>query len=249
MSYRDDLFATYNATHVKHLDTATHNEKLVWFRQYVATNYYGHLKDYSKTCSRVLEIGCNKGYLLSALASLGFEALSGIDLSPDDVRICRSLVPTATIVCEDAVQYLKQCSGEFDVIILKAVLEHVKKEDVFLFLRTIDAALRDGGTAIIDVPNMDWLFAQHERYMDFTHEVGFTRESLAQVLRNVFTDVTVLKGKTSLEPYTRKQKLLRHVLHRLINKAFYLLGEGMCDLWWDNRSIIAIVRKQDKSPA
>ena len=43
-----------------------------------------------------------------------------------------------------------------------------------------------GGIAIIDVPNMDWFWNGHERYMDFTHEVGFTPESLEQICNKVF---------------------------------------------------------------
>ena len=53
------------------------------------------------------------------------------------------------------------------------------------------AALRAGGAVLIDVPNMDWLFAGHERYMDFTHELGFTQESLSQLLGGVFSEVVV----------------------------------------------------------
>ena len=54
------------------------------------------------------------------------------------------------------------------------------KDRVLPLLEKISSSLKPDGMAIIDVPNMDWILGQHERYMDFTHEVGFTRESLAQ---------------------------------------------------------------------
>lgn len=57
------------------------------------------------------------------------------------------------------------------------------------FLQSIHFGLKQGWGVIIDVPNMDWLFASHERYMDFTHELGFTVESLGQLGRIYFEQV------------------------------------------------------------
>ena len=71
-------------------------------------------------------------------------------------------------------------------------MEHIPKGEVLPFLDQIRQGLRVGGLAIVDVPNMDWIFAPHERYMDFTHEVGFTKESLRQVMNNCFSDVSIV---------------------------------------------------------
>ena len=78
------------------------------------------------------------------------------------------------------------------MVIAKAILEHVPKDGVLDFLQAIATAVRPGGVAIVDVPNMDWLFAGHERYMDFTHEVGFTQELLQQTVGAVFREVVVV---------------------------------------------------------
>ena len=67
-------------------------------------------------------------------------------------------------------------------------MEHIEKNRILEFLELVNNSLIEGGIALIEVPNMDWIWASHERYMDFTHEVGFTKESLRQIMRNFFDD-------------------------------------------------------------
>jgi 2-polyprenyl-3-methyl-5-hydroxy-6-metoxy-1,4-benzoquinol methylase len=233
--YRDLLFSNYQKTHVHHLDSEDTRPKLEWFNRYVRLNYLPYFRGYALSDIRVLEIGCNKGFLMAALASLGFRRLTGIDLSPDDIQVAKGLVPEAELLCTDAESHLEQKKATYDFVILKAVLEHVSKEKVIPFLMKVRNALKEDGMIIIDVPNMDWLMAQHERYM------GFTRESLAQVMRNVFRDVQVVKGRAVVE--SRKVEFLRPFVLRSMNWMFRIMGEGSSDLWWDCRSIIAVARK------
>lgn len=94
-------------------------------------------------------------------------------------------------ICIDAFEYLKNCNKKYHVIYSKAVLEHIPKENTFELLALINDHLEDDGIVMIDVPNMDWIWAAHERYMDFTHETGYTKESLGQVMRSFFTEVNI----------------------------------------------------------
>jgi 2-polyprenyl-3-methyl-5-hydroxy-6-metoxy-1,4-benzoquinol methylase len=244
-NYRNQLFNNYNKTHVAHLDSDD-KFKVEWFKEYVITNYLPHLRDRNKNSTRILEIGCNKGYLLNGLADSGFKQLFGIDLSADDVKKAKKLLPKSQISNINAFSYLDDKSNKFDVIILKAVLEHIPKGDVMPLLKKIYTALNFEGIVIVDVPNMDWLFATHERYMDFTHEVGFTRESLAQIMRNIFTDVFIFQGQGLLKKTIRSKirMLLRPLLILSLNFIFKIIGEGLSDVWWTNRSIIAIGKKK-----
>lgn len=239
--YRDLLFSNYNRTHLSNVDGDDPRPKIDWFNKYVQLNYLPHLRGYSRDDVQILEIGCNKGFLLSALATLGFRKLKGIDLSPDDIQLAKQLVPEAELLCGDAESHLEGATESYDFIILKAVLEHVDKGKVVPLLMKIKEGLKPTGMIIIDVPNMDWLMAQHERYMDFTHEVGFTRESLAQVMGNVFRDVQVIKARAVAE--SRKVELVRPFVLRCMYWLFRILGEGSSELWWDCRSIIAVARK------
>jgi 2-polyprenyl-3-methyl-5-hydroxy-6-metoxy-1,4-benzoquinol methylase len=189
----------------------------------------------------VLEIGCNKGYCLRVLQELGYQHLYGVDLAERELEQARSMVPRAQFACEDAQTYLTRNSQSFDVILMKAVLEHVRKEEVIPLLRALADGLRPGGVALIDVPNMDWLFAPHERFMDFTHEVGFTQESLRQVVQVAFNNVDVYPLETAIPGPRGKAKRLigRAVLHTLLRWADAEGGSG--PIW--QRGLLAVAHK------
>jgi 2-polyprenyl-3-methyl-5-hydroxy-6-metoxy-1,4-benzoquinol methylase len=241
INYRDRLFQTYNATHVANVDRDD-QAKLAWFAEYAQVNYLPHIAQYDRKQATILDIGCNKGYLLTALQGFGFNHLAGIDLSPVDVEKAKQLMPSIHFTCTDAQSYLNAHVGKYDVIFMKAVLEHIAKADILPLLTQIKAGLKTGGVALIDVPNMDWLFAPHERYMDFTHEVGFTKESLRQVMLNVFDQVTVIPvdSITGLRPLGElRKRLARYILGKLLLWADSQGGSG--PLW--SRSLIAIGTK------
>lgn len=240
-AHRRRLFATYNETHVAQVDPSD-NAKLGWFRDYVQQHYLPQFVPLRPNQARILDIGCNKGYLLAVLAEHGFEHLVGVDLSPVDVAIAKTIAPTAETICIDASDYLAQHVEQFDAIIIKAVLEHLPKTETLPMLEAIHRALKPSGMVLVDVPNMDWLFAPHERYMDFTHEAGFTSESLQQVLRNVFPQVTVFAVDSSPSDGWRgiKKRVARFVLNRLLSWAD--AEGGKLPIW--SRSLVGIGYKQ-----
>jgi SAM-dependent methyltransferase len=167
--------------------------------------------------------------------------LHGIDLSPEDLDVAKRLAPEANIECVNALEYLPRHAGTFDVIVLKAVLEHMPKPDVLPLLNAIERALRPGGTVIVDVPNMDWLFAGHERYMDFTHETGFTRESLRQTMSAMFPSLDIFPAETS---FMRGRPAIKRRIARAVLGTLLLWAdpEGAQNPIWA-RSLIAVGRK------
>lgn len=237
--YRKHLFATYNETHVVHVDT-NDEQKLAWFRSYARRHYLPHLAQIDPAEARVLDIGCNKGYLLAVLAEAGFRHLHGVDLSPLDVQIAKTVVPAAELLCGDAYDYLAQQPDEFDIVFIKAVMEHLPKQETLPMLEAIQQALRPGGVVLVDVPNMDWLFASHERYMDFTHETGFTSESLRQVMCNVFSQVKVIPvdntGTERSMLFALKNRIGRFMLSKLL--AWADPEGGSLPIW--SRSLLGI---------
>ena len=59
----------------------------------------------------------------------------------------------------------------------------------------INSSLTATGKVLIDVQNSAWIFGMHDRYVDFTHEAGFTFESLRQVVMIHFNAVEVIPAK------------------------------------------------------
>ena len=244
MSYRDRLFADYRATHAVYADGAD-ELRTEWFRDHVARNYR-RLLPLANERPRLLEVGAGRGFLLAALREAGYGDLTGVDLSLEDVAYARDRLQLE-VVLSDAREYLRGNPDTFDVVVAKAVLEHVRKDEVLPFLEDMRDALRPGGRVIIEVPNMDWLFAAHERFLDFTHEVGFTRESLAQLLRSVFGNAQVHAAEEPMpqpwKPHLRR-RVLRPLVRALVGVVLHGLGEGAAETLWQVRSIIGVARKE-----
>jgi 2-polyprenyl-3-methyl-5-hydroxy-6-metoxy-1,4-benzoquinol methylase len=238
MSYKKELFDKYHSIHGKIIDSNT-EDKILFFNKYYK-KYYKRYFPTNKN-SKILEIGCNKGYLLNVLESEGYTNIHGLDLSHEDLEFAKLNTSTSTLNNIDAFEYCKNNIGTFDIIIIKAVLEHIDKDKIFSIIEHMKNSLSENGVLIIDVPNMDWLFATHERYMDFTHEVGFTKESISQVTLNFFNNVEVFTAGNIYN--TAKGKILHYIAKKLVGFVFRALDpEGNATVWND-RNLIAVCKK------
>jgi len=242
---RETLFNLYRETHGECVDgdASAWTERLQFFRDLVAANYLAHLPDRD---ARILEIGCGPGYLLKALQERGFARLEGIDLSPANVALCRERFGLDAIVAGDAAELLASRRGGYDAIVLKDILEHLEKAGLSDFVAVLASALAPGGRLLVQVPNMHWVAGLHERYMDLTHEIGFTRESLAQLLRLHFAEVQVSRVQ-AIFPRSVKQRLVYGWLRPLYLRAYRLhlrlVSEGAELTWFECREILAACRE------
>lgn len=248
-NYSQKLFNQYYEFHGKQIDSDIEMH-LKWFYSYYYYNYKRYFEKIDRE-SNILEIGCNKGLLLHILSNEGFSNIHGVDLSVEDIKTAKDLNSNfkEKIHCVDAKDFLNEHSSYFDVIILKAVLEHVKKDEIIPLLELIKYSLKDGGIVLIDVPNMDWIFSGHERYMDFTHEVGFTRESLSQVLRSVFGNAEVNYAISSELGKGIKymfRKIFKPFLYFIVSNMMKIIDREGAETWWNYRSIVALSKKNSK---
>lgn len=241
MSYRDRAFREYDRR-TEQLD-ASAEAKQRWFEALATSTYLPHLGPPEST--RVLEIGCNRGYLLHALQQAGYRRLAGIDLAPADLEEARRLTGLETLVCEEATTWLAARRRSQDAVIFKAVLEHVPRGETEGFLSAVAGALAPGGVALCEVPNMDWYAASHERYMDVTHETGYTPESLRQLFELFFEKVEIHRvidpAHGALAPARRR--LVRRLGFGLARRVLRWMGEDAAAFWFESRSILAVARQ------
>lgn len=190
--------------------------------------------------AKVLDLGCGFGSFLYFLESNGYTNVTGVDISSEEIALCKKLFKPYTFVQADIHDYLRTTKEKFDVIYLSHVLEHIKKEDLFNFLKGIKKILSDDGSFIIVVPNSATYFnAAANRYGDITHELGFSILSLKQLLMLAgFKSITVKNfygvGNFSLN-------ILRKIARFGFELFIQLLGYDKQEIY--TPSLIAIVKK------
>jgi len=74
-------------------------------------------------------------------------------------------------------------TGSVDVVVAFDLIEHFTKEELLPLVDEVYRVLRPRGRWIIHAPNAEGPFGGRIRYGDFTHELAFTRVSIAQLLK------------------------------------------------------------------
>src|SRR5258706_14061911 len=134
---------------------------------------------------RILDVGCGMGILVGALRAKGFRETSGIDISPEQIEIARARGLPCELVDDAHIFRMAEHQPEsFDAIFLMDVLEHVPRSSQLSWLASIHKLLKRGGRLILSVPNANSTFAMRWRYIDWTHCISFTEESLEFILAN-----------------------------------------------------------------
>lgn len=245
MKAKDRLLRNYRKIRADFLDAAWH-DRCEFAEKLFKYNYLEYISD--KKSGNVLEIGCNDGAMLCALKSYNFENIYGIDMSIEDCEIAKNHTNVENIFCVDAFDFLPKKKDFFDVIISKATMEHIDKAKQELFVKLIYESLKEGGVAVIDVPNMDWLMASHDRYMDYTHEMGYTRESLGDMFRFYFDhDKVDVYPVASIFPKGFREKIkykvVRPILIKMLERYYEIIGDGANSFWFEYRQIMVIAKK------
>jgi len=119
---------------------------------------------------------------------------------------------------------LSKFNNEFDMIIANDIVEHLKKQEVIQFLDAIYASLKPTGVLLLGTVNAFSLFGAAMVFVDFTHEVGFTPISLAQVLRACgFAEVKVYGEKpVPHDLRSRIRQIFWSLLSRLLLTFLYV---------------------------
>lgn len=157
---------------------------------------------------RVLDVGCDTGYLGEQLAAFG-NITSGFEFNPDAAEIARTKYDRVEVGDLETVD-LAAAFGHvgFDVIVFGDVLEHLR--DPLPVLRRARALVAPGGSVLISVPNIAHgdirlaLLQGRFRYtkvglLDDTHTRFFTKDSLIDFVHDAgFTMIEIRRTKAAL---------------------------------------------------
>lgn len=132
--------------------------------------------------SRVLDLGCGHGALIHFARLAGYTSIKGVDYSPQQVAEAKRLGIDG-VEKGDLMETLKIYADQSaDVIVAFDIIEHFNREELLEFVDQVHRVLGPAGRWIIHTPNGESPFSGRMRYWDLTHELAFTRTSIAQLL-------------------------------------------------------------------
>ena len=131
--------------------------------------------------NRIMDIGCANGTLLGILKQLGYNHLYGIDPSPDCIQNVKRLYDIEAY--STSLTNLPCGSGQFDLVVLSHVLEHVR--DVQLAMQQIFDLLTPSGYLYLEVPDAsryaDFMFSPMQEF-NLEHINHFSQVCLERLL-------------------------------------------------------------------
>ena len=215
MSYKEKLYHNYVGSHLspRKGDNYFCLDKIT--RTSFDQRFKKHLIDYKEKI--VIDLGSGSGHLLRWLSELNFINLKGVEINKDLTNHYPENVKYENI---DIINYLLR-QNNFDLVILKDVLEHFNKEDAFNILEKIYTSLNKNGRVIIQVPNAESPLFGRVLYGDYTHEQSFTATALTQVLSAIgYKDIIVKSYNPAVYNFT---SLIRFLYFKLVSIFYYLL--------------------------
>lgn len=179
MDYREKIFKNYISAHIAH---AQGDATLINIRKQfpVWKKYFSKFLPADKKIN-ILDVACGDGGLVLWLQNSGYELSEGIDISSEQIKKAQDL-GAKNIFESDMLSYLGAREGKYDLIFMRDIIEHIKKDEMFGVLERVVNSLKTGGQLVIQTPNAESPLSGRLRYCDFTHEVGFTQDSMHEVL-------------------------------------------------------------------
>jgi len=192
----------------------------------------------------ILDAGCATGYKLSLLHELGYQNLTGVDLSAQLITAARLRLPEAIALhCEDVREHLaKTPESHYKAIMFHHVLEHIPREHTIALLRDFRRCLVPGGFLNLKVPNAACLMHGFQCFGDFTHVVHFNELSLNMVLEQAGFDVSNIE--IILHPpklYWSWKHPFRAIL-RLLNRVRWHVNDMLHHFLWKLADIPSLLR-------
>lgn len=182
---------------------------------------------------KILELGCGIGGFLFYLRKENHVDFLGVDNSDEQLSYCKKYV-SEKVINEDALVFLSKNTIKYDLIVLFDFIEHIDHDRVINFLYLIFRSLTTNGKVVIRTPNMSIPLGLHNRYIDFTHQTGFTEHSLQQVLVEAGFNEMEFKNDLTGE----KRLFAANIIQRFLCKVYNIEPVRVV-----TRNIIAIAKK------
>lgn len=176
-NYRTRIYENY-ATNFQDA-SKTFDKEVAWHWGRGYRYYLRHWLPEDKS-AKIVDLACGGGKLLYFFKRMGYTNITGVDISPEQVKLARQVTPDVEEA--NVLDWLESHPASFDLITGLDIIEHFHKPEVLRFLDACCSTLKPDGRLILQTPNADSPWGTVLRYGDFTHEVGFNPNVLSKLL-------------------------------------------------------------------
>lgn len=149
-----------------------------------------------RTNFRICDLGCGRGWMTAQLGAVG--QVTGVDLSPEGVRLAARRWPHIEFVCANILEF--EADRKFDLIVSSEVIEHIPDSEKKRFVDAIVRNIEPGGFVVITTPN-----ARAKWSWETADQLSQPIEDWPTLsgLRNLFSrEFELLSHKTFVQQYT-----------------------------------------------
>ncbi|HAW52304.1 MAG TPA: hypothetical protein DCX54_08265 [Flavobacteriales bacterium] len=156
--------------------------------------FYQIMKLIPASADSILDVGCGRGEFLEYLNNKGFKNLAAVDISEEAIKGVKQLLPD----CDARVstgEKMPFADNQFSLITCLGVLEHFL--DIDGGLNEMNRILKEGGKAIIMVPNKNfigWIFTKKDHKGTQQKEISETLYSVSTWKHKIETSGFTVKN-------------------------------------------------------
>ncbi len=180
VNYPEENFSSFTDAVDTNFWSRGRDELLLWlFKRNLTGMRQAHVRDRMPSI-RFLEVGCGLGqFIRKVVKQFPQWSCTGIEYYGAPLEYAKARAPEADFLQLDAVRM--PYDGEFDLVGLFDVLEHIE-EDVPFLLGCV-RALKPGGLLVIQVPQHAWLWSDFDKALG--HQRRYVRSDLLNKAQSV----------------------------------------------------------------
>lgn len=208
----------------------------------------------SKSCQKLLDVGCGKGFFIKEAIAHGFDA-TGIDISESGINFAKNTLKlnVENISIEEYSKF-ESNQNKFDIVTLWATIEHVS--DPFSLLSSINKCLKKNGYLFLDTglgnDKIEKFLTGHSQWYDaLQHLFVFSETGLKILLNKSGFEIISIDRNFERNKIRKYIRYLRHLYLSFISYLFLrpILGKsGFISMQkeskWPIGKLIQIVAKK-----
>ena len=128
-NYKKKIYDKYASVFNKSSIVFDHKDSEKWGKAY--SHYLKGWLPEDKN-AEIVDLACGNGKLIDFFIKKHYQNVSGVDISKEQIEIAKQISPN--IYNQDILVFLKDKNQKYDLITAFDLMEHLSKEQVFIFI-------------------------------------------------------------------------------------------------------------------